>query len=188
MNQSRACLNCQRRKSRCQPSPNGPGPCSYCTRAGKDCSFVNPPNRTRLTRKNLDAVELRCSKLQALIRSLHPDLDIDLAISNLEGGQDITLPADAESDDDSPEHQEPAHEFEWNEASAPPDLEDQGEETGGMDGMATLNSYDAGYLGKSFGLWCNLMFTSLRQQLGCQLATRDRLHVARARGDELPQQ
>ncbi|KAH6950910.1 fungal-specific transcription factor domain-containing protein [Fusarium avenaceum] len=151
MNQSRACLNCQRRKSRCQPSPNGPGPCSYCARAGKDCSFVNPPNRTRLTRKNLDAVELRCSKLQALIRSLHPDLDIDLAISNLEGGQGITLPADAEPDDDSPEHQEPTHEFEWNEASVPPDLEDQGEETGGMDGMATLNSYDAGYLGSSSG-------------------------------------
>lgn len=109
-------------------------------------------------------MELRCSKLQALIRSLHPDLDIDLAISNLEGGQGIiALPADAESDDDSPEHQEPTHEFEWNEASVPPDLEDQGEETGGMDGMATLNSYDAGYLGMLFRLKCNLMFISHRQ-------------------------
>ncbi|KAF4335485.1 C6 transcription factor [Fusarium beomiforme] len=149
--QSRACLNCQKRKSRCQPSLNGPGPCSYCARAGKDCSFVNPPDRTRLTRKNLDALEQRCSRLEALIRSLHPDLDIDNAIANLEAGQEVILPPEPESGAESPHHEEPAHEYEWSEPSLPPDFDGQNDEAGAMDGMATLNSLDAGYLGSSSG-------------------------------------
>lgn len=147
--QPRACLNCQKRKSRCQPSVNGPGPCSYCARAGKDCSFVNPPDRTRLTRKNLDAIELRCNKLEALIRSLHPDMDIDAALANLESGQQVIRRTEPESDDDSPEHEEPAHEYEWSEPSLPPDFDSQNDEAAIMDGMATLNSLDAGYLGMS---------------------------------------
>ncbi|KAG4253833.1 hypothetical protein FPRO03_07793 [Fusarium proliferatum] len=149
--QPRACLNCQKRKSRCQPSVNGPGPCSYCARAGKDCSFVNPPDRTRLTRKNLDAMELRCNKLEALIRSLHPDMDIDAALANLESGQQVSRRTEPESDDDSPEHEEPAHEYEWSEPSLPPDFDSQNDEAAAMDGMATLNSLDAGYLGSSSG-------------------------------------
>ncbi|KAF5585242.1 C6 transcription factor [Fusarium pseudocircinatum] len=149
--QLRACLNCQKRKSRCQPSVNGPGPCSYCARAGKDCSFVNPPDRTRLTRKNLDAIELRCNRLEALIRSLHSDMDIDAALANLESGQEVIKRTEPESDDDSPEHEEPAHEYEWSEPSLPPDFDSQNDEAAAMDGMATLNSLDAGYLGSSSG-------------------------------------
>ncbi|KAH7259407.1 fungal-specific transcription factor domain-containing protein [Fusarium redolens] len=149
--QLRACLNCQKRKSRCQPSLNGPGPCSYCARAGKDCSFVNPPDRTRLTRKNLDAMEQRCNKLESLIRSLHPDMDIDVALANLEAGQEAIRRTEQESDDESPEHEEPAHEYEWSEPSLPPDFDSQNDEAGAMDGMATLNSLDAGYLGSSSG-------------------------------------
>lgn len=146
--QIRACLNCQKRKSRCQPRAEGPGPCSYCARAGKDCSFVNPPNRTRLTRKNLDKIEQRCNQLEALIRSLHPDLDIDLAIANLQAGQEVIVAPEPESNDSSPQHQEPAHEYEWNEPSLPPDFDNHDNEARAMDGMATLNSLDAGYLGK----------------------------------------
>lgn len=147
LNQQRACLNCQKRKSRCQPNANGFGPCSYCDRVGKDCSFVNPPDRTRLTRANLDALERRCNQLQALVRSLHPDLDIDVAIANLEAGRDISKSVGPASNHGSPEAEEPAHEFEWNEASLHLTLEAPNGDPGVLDGMATLNSLDAGYLG-----------------------------------------
>lgn len=142
LNPARACVNCQKRKSRCQPS--GPGaPCSYCARAGKECSFGRPPDRTRLTRKNLDAVEHRCGQLQALLRSMHPELDIEAALTGLE-----TVGSD---DEDPEEREEPAHEFEWHEALIPPDDESPAGDLGGMDGMATLSSLDAGYLGSSSG-------------------------------------
>lgn len=110
---------------------------------------MNPPDRTRLTRKNLDAIEQRCNRLEALIRSLHPGMDIDVALANLEAGQEVIRRTEQESDDDSPEHEEPAHEYEWSEPSLPPDFDCQNDEAGAMDGMATLNSLDAGYLGMS---------------------------------------
>ncbi|KAF9776822.1 hypothetical protein IL306_004940 [Fusarium sp. DS 682] len=96
-------------------------------------------------------MEQRCNRLEALIRSLHPDLDIDVAIANLEAGQEVIAPPEPESEDDSPDHEEPVHEYEWSEPSLPPDFDSQNEEAGAMDGMATLNSLDAGYLGSSSG-------------------------------------
>ncbi|KAF5646034.1 C6 transcription factor [Fusarium sp. NRRL 52700] len=89
--------------------------------------------------------------LETLIRSLHPDMDIDAALTNLESGQEVIGRTEPESDDDSPEHEEPAHEYEWSEPSLPPDFDSQNDEAAAMDGMATLNSLDAGYLGSSSG-------------------------------------
>lgn len=65
----RACLACQRRKTKCIPSGDGQ-PCEYCTKTGKRCQFAEPPNRTPLTRKNLDDLESRCHHLEAIIESL----------------------------------------------------------------------------------------------------------------------
>ncbi|KAH6887681.1 fungal-specific transcription factor domain-containing protein [Thelonectria olida] len=156
--QPRACLNCQKRKSRCLLSGNGGrGPCSYCSRTGKTCSFVNPPDRTPLTRKNLDAAELRCAQLQSLLRSLHPDLDIDEAITSSSANGRVNLPPapfnpsrSHPKSGDTTDHDQPAHEFEWHETS-PPDSESPGGEVRIQDGMALLSTLDAGYLGSSAG-------------------------------------
>ncbi|KAI0533983.1 fungal-specific transcription factor domain-containing protein [Xylaria digitata] len=81
---SRACCNCQKRKSRClRAHPEDPS-CIYCTKTQKRCIFGSPPDRTPLTRKNLDAAELQVAQLRALLRSLHPDLDINAAVRNLD--------------------------------------------------------------------------------------------------------
>ncbi|KAK7431020.1 hypothetical protein QQZ08_002550 [Neonectria magnoliae] len=152
--QSRACLNCQKRKSRCLLSQNGDKPCAYCSRTGKICSFVNPPNRTPLTRRNLDAAELRCAQLQSLLQSLHPQLNVDLAIANLEAeGQGGIEPVDFDDTQTriSAEREQPAHKFEWHETLLPLD---SGSPTGNVrvkDGMAMLSTLDAGYLGSSSG-------------------------------------
>ncbi|KAH7155918.1 fungal-specific transcription factor domain-containing protein [Dactylonectria macrodidyma] len=152
--QSRACLNCQKRKSRCLLSRNGGGPCSYCSRTGKTCSFVNPPDRTPLTRRNLDAAELRCVQLQSLLQSLHPHLDIDAAIANFDSNGPNNPPnldfedtqAEIEADQD-----QPAHEFEWHESALPIHSGSPAGDLRMKDGMATLSTLDAGYLGSSSG-------------------------------------
>ncbi|KAI9148959.1 Regulatory protein GAL4 [Paramyrothecium foliicola] len=154
---SRACLNCQKRKSRCMPNEQGVGPCSYCARAGKTCSFGAPPDRTPLTRRNLDIAELRCARLQALLRSLHPELDIESALADLGTGSQSHAAAIAPLDPDEPrspspqEQDEPVHEFEWHEASLSVRSDSPDAESNTKDGMATLSSLDAGYLGSSSG-------------------------------------
>lgn len=64
---TRACLECQRRKTRCVLNGDS-RVCSYCSKASKTCLFDKPPSRTPLTRKNLDAVEARCEELERLLR------------------------------------------------------------------------------------------------------------------------
>ncbi|KAH7001017.1 fungal-specific transcription factor domain-containing protein [Ilyonectria destructans] len=152
--QPRACLNCQKRKSRCLLSRTGGGPCSYCSRTGKTCSFVNPPDRTPLTRRNLDAAELRCLQLQSLLQSLHPQLNIDVAIANLDAnGRSNATPIDFEDVQAQIEtdQDQPAHEFEWHETSLPLDSGSPAGDLRIKDGMATLSTLDAGYLGSSSG-------------------------------------
>ncbi|CAM1509711.1 Fc.00g000460.m01.CDS01 [Cosmosporella sp. VM-42] len=143
---TRACINCQRRKSRCRGASAGNGPCSYCARTGKACSFEDPPDRTPLTRKNLDAAEHRCTQLRALLRSLHPDLDIDSALRRLGLEQDASKQGLQEIGESTPHH------YEWHECSLSPGCKPSSQQ-GAMatDGMATLSTTDSGYLGSSSG-------------------------------------
>ncbi|CAH0046907.1 unnamed protein product [Clonostachys solani] len=141
---TRACINCQRRKSRCVRSVGrgrtGDGaPCSYCAQTGKSCSFENPPDRTPLTRNNLDAAELRCAQLRSLIKSLNPDLDIDSAI-----GQQAHTPSSSQAIEAAWDAST-LHEYEWHEDSLSPEAEHH--RLAGSDGMATISNNDSGYLG-----------------------------------------
>jgi hypothetical protein len=85
---------------------------------------------------------------------LHPDLDIDEAIANVNTiGQPNPPPAPFDPSESHPksgdttDHDQPAHEFEWHETS-PPDTESPGGEVRIQDGMALLSTLDAGYLGE----------------------------------------
>lgn len=164
---SQACVNCQKRKTRCIGT-NGPGQsCSYCSRAGKPCSFEAPPQRTALTRRNLDAAERRCSRLERLIRSLHPDMDIASALESFDHQEPSAtgplVPGDTQLPESPAISQPPAGEYEWNEdVSDPPatgSLKNNMEDGDGLgdglgdgvgDGMATLVTDKAGYLGELY--------------------------------------
>ncbi|GKT48110.1 uncharacterized protein ColSpa_08291 [Colletotrichum spaethianum] len=136
----RACVNCQKRKSRCMRGNALNDPCSYCAKTGKTCSFESPPDRTPLTRKNLDKAELRCTQLRNLLRSLNPDLDIESALRDADGqqaGDDDDSHTPEESDEITP------HSYEWHEGSLSPECKSSTYEN---DGMATLSTHDSGYL------------------------------------------
>ena len=138
----RACVNCQKRKTRCLRSGDT-GPCSYCARRRKNCSFEGPPDRTPLTRKNLDASEHRCAQLGALLQSISPGLDIDTALQQFESEPSPTEgPAPAEINDSTPDS------YEWHEGSLSPECRSPNwGTTMTTDGMATLSTTDSGYLG-----------------------------------------
>ncbi|KAJ5287886.1 transcriptional regulatory protein C1F7.11c [Penicillium angulare] len=143
----RACINCQKRKTRCYRTGSDSGPCSYCARKGKTCSFESPPDRTPLTRRNLDAAENRCTKLRSLLRSLNPEVDIEAALEQLSPEQDDTeSPIVDENSEPTPDS------YEWHEGSLSPEdtvLDEKKAVT--TDGMATLPTNDSGYLGCSSG-------------------------------------
>ncbi|KAJ1324623.1 transcriptional regulatory protein GAL4 [Microdochium nivale] len=80
---TRACVNCQKRKSRCARSSIAGEPCAYCARAGKPCSFQEPPRRTALTRDNLSAAQTEVLRLRRLVRTLQPGIDLDAALLHL---------------------------------------------------------------------------------------------------------
>lgn len=138
---SRACVNCQKRKSRCVRSTIADdSACTYCARAGKPCSFETPPDRTPLTRRNLDASEARCAQLTSLLRSLHPELDIEASLTQI-------LRPNPEQAGQHEESSEPPHEFEWHEPALLSDGSSPDDPEGLGDGMANLATSDAGYLG-----------------------------------------
>lgn len=90
-------------------------------------------------------------QLQSLLQSLHPQLNIDAAIANLHAnGQSNAPPIDFEDAQAQIEtdRDQPAHEFEWHETSLPLDSGSPGD-LRIKDGMATLSTLDAGYLGMS---------------------------------------
>lgn len=153
----RACINCQKRKTRCYQPGSGSGSCSYCTRKGKTCSFESPPDRTPLTRKNLDAAENRCTKLRSLLRSLNPEVDVEAALDHLSSEQDdIELPIVGENPEPTPDS------YEWHEGSLPPEYTVLNEgNTITTDGMATLPTNDSGYLGISTRTLPTTVFFSL---------------------------
>lgn len=150
----RACLQCQRRKTRCIPSENG-GACVYCQKMSKSCEFGDPPSRTPLTRKNLDQVETRCRKLEALVRSLQPNVDIDDTLhdrscNHMPGSRaesNVRAPPEIISTD-SPTTIV-THSYEWQEALGHRSGQMSPSRRSGQDGMASLGAHDsqAGYLG-----------------------------------------
>lgn len=142
----RACVECQKRKTRCIIDPNegGTESCVYCNKVGKRCIFEGPPDRTSLTRKNLDAAEWRCKQLESLLHSLNPDMDIEDAIKSESGGSNVVPESRITRSSTA------SDEFEWHEGTpGTPGVSKSDDVTG--DGMAILPSkaQEAGYLGKS---------------------------------------
>lgn len=144
---ARACVNCQKRKSRCLRGDGRNGPCSYCARTGKTCSFEAPPDRTPLTRKELDAAEDQCKKLRVLLRSLNPDVDIESALKGLQGRTTRTDTRlrhqnHSDSEKDPVDEQSSSCSYEWHEQA--PHLESCSQAS---DGMAMIATNESGYLG-----------------------------------------
>ncbi|KAJ8133430.1 hypothetical protein O1611_g188 [Lasiodiplodia mahajangana] len=112
----------------------------------------SPPDRTPLTRRNLDAAEIQVVQLRALLKSLHPDLDIDAAIKGLHTrGSAVSLPVQlgsppAEADRPMPQN------YEWHEGSLSVNTGRAGNTIASNDGMANLLiDENSGYLGGSSG-------------------------------------
>ncbi|KAI7339235.1 hypothetical protein KC315_g1357 [Hortaea werneckii] len=143
----RACLQCQKRKTKCVPS-NDSRKCAFCVKAGKSCTFSAPVSRTPLTRKNLDEAESRCNELEALLEnrsraaasnSAQADAFEDARLG-LESPRARTTTA--ETTESTP--------YEWNETTEGV-LESSGDgRIRALDGMVSGSSA-AGYLGTSSG-------------------------------------
>lgn len=136
----RACLECQKRKTRCIIDSGESTECIYCQKTGKRCVFEEPPDRTSLTRKNLDAAEWRIKQLESLIHSMDPRVDIEDAINGMKQTSEqrsITRSSTA------------SDEFEWHEGT--PGITGMSKSDEALDGMAILpaKAQEAGYLGKS---------------------------------------
>ncbi|KAI0487007.1 fungal-specific transcription factor domain-containing protein, partial [Xylaria cf. heliscus] len=149
---SRACTNCQKRKSRCLRAHPGDAGCMSCIKTRKSCVFKRPPDRTPLTRRNLDAAEFQIVQLRSLLASLQPDLDIDAAIRHVgTRGGSVTLPVQLESpptDADKPMQQS----YEWHEGPLSRNSGRVDKVTISNDGMANLLlDENSGYLGGSSG-------------------------------------
>ncbi|RYC64486.1 hypothetical protein CHU98_g1713 [Xylaria longipes] len=146
---SRACNNCQKKQSWCLRAHPGDPVCISCTKTRKTCVFKRPPDRTPLTRRNLDAAELQIVHLRNLLTSLQPDLDIDAAISHLGArGGSARLPVQLESppaDEDKPTQQK----YEWHEGPLSGNAGRTDNATISNDGMANLLADEnPGYLGR----------------------------------------
>ncbi|KAF3009378.1 hypothetical protein E8E14_008079 [Neopestalotiopsis sp. 37M] len=167
-----ACQNCKRSKVRCH-QPLDEEPCTRCARTGKQCNFVlDPIERTPLKRKNLDAAELRCSQLEALLRSLNPDLDIEESLAKLNqsapneqpGNQSHYSGTEADQDGDDGEPR-----YEWHEDSSLQTGQTAGNQESPSfgnqeDGMGAFSTSESGYLGSSSG-------SSLLQEIAALLPT-----------------
>ncbi|CAN6634564.1 hypothetical protein TRVA0_014S02542 [Trichomonascus vanleenenianus] len=149
---TKACKECQKRKGRC----SGGSPCGYCLKTSKPCLYEDRPARLPLTRRNLDLLERKCAKLENILRTLHPDLDLTAILdqdrcTNLGGltadmgGLTTNLARSTVEDD--PE--DPQQLLEWHEDTSGRDALE-----GYQDGtaMLDLSTYDTGYLGKSSGV------------------------------------
>ncbi|KAF7550240.1 hypothetical protein G7Z17_g5846 [Cylindrodendrum hubeiense] len=81
-------------------------------------------------------------------------LNIDAALANLDTNGEANPPAidfeDAQTQIET-DRDQPAHEFEWHETSLPLDSGSPAGDLRIKDGMATLSTLDAGYLGSSSG-------------------------------------
>lgn len=148
----RACRECQRRKSRC----SGIKPCSFCSKSGKLCVFEDRPQRTRLTRQNLDEAEQRCIALETLLRTLNPEIDVEALLKNRKKTRGAFISPSKSPDPDDVQEVDsftPLNEYEWHESPLSPLQDSSHESKGSGDGMASLPSKPdgSGYLGSSSG-------------------------------------
>lgn len=131
----RACLECQKRKTKCVAAPEAEV-CAYCQKAGKTCVFEGPHERTSLTRRNLDAAEARCKELERLLQEVRTDARTEAS------REPQSRPQNAEDPTAGP--------YEWNEGldANANDPSPDGEYT--RDGMASLARHGngSGYLGE----------------------------------------
>ncbi|KAI4716111.1 hypothetical protein E4T48_07703 [Aureobasidium sp. EXF-10727] len=159
----RACLECQKRKTKCVAAPESEI-CAYCEKAGKTCVFEGPHERTSLTRRNLDAAEARCRELERLLQ------EAQAATSGVESGQ---RKAPREPRRQQNPEDPPSGPYEWNEGldDNANDPSPDGEYT--RDGMASLTRQGngSGYLGKSSGFE---ILQSVSSLLPTQVAVVDR--------------
>ncbi|KAG8631559.1 hypothetical protein KVT40_000699 [Elsinoe batatas] len=174
---TKACTECQKRKTRCIVINNGQ-PCRYCARAGKTCTVAEPPVRTPLTRKNLEAVEARCRRLARLVHSLDPTINIEEAMSKDDIATDTIQSIGVSTDDYSPTADRADG---WREPNF--------EHVGDSDGMASLPQVNNGraFLGSSSG---SFLYQQATQLAGIQAAstssitgrrdTREQLSLSRA--------
>lgn len=133
----KACNECQRRKTKCVLSQDGP--CDFCRRAGKACVFDEPPQRTPLTRQNLDQAEARCRQLEQVLQQRETEMTPSAASRHDQ--QQPKLRANESGDGNA--------DYEWNEASDPEAREHSSDSDHARDGMAALTSRNSGsgYLG-----------------------------------------
>ncbi|KAI5856319.1 fungal-specific transcription factor domain-containing protein, partial [Tricharina praecox] len=137
-------------------------PCTFCAKTGRKCIDQPQISRIPLTRKNMDDLHDRCQRLQSLLQSIDPSIDVEDLIggslpSTTRYGHDrkqssgaessgVTTPEEEDHDSDGEEDMNQCK-FEWHEGN--PTLNDAGAAL--ADGMAGLNidSKEVGYLGRS---------------------------------------
>ncbi|KNG90644.1 hypothetical protein ANOM_001311 [Aspergillus nomiae NRRL 13137] len=142
---SGACTECQ-----C----SGSAPCAYCARSNKQCIFSGPPQRTPLTRQNLDELEHRCRALKRLLQKLNPDLDVDRALKEMNRNDTLAYVSKRGNSSITEDNPATPDRFDWSEASlVSPAAETYQSPEQGPDGMASLPSSkcDTGYLGTGSG-------------------------------------
>jgi transcriptional regulatory protein GAL4 len=149
----RACLECQKRKTKYVAAASEGDICAYCQKAGKTCVFEGPHERTSLTRRNLDAAEARCRELERLLQEVKTNTGPDA--EQKEATQESasrSVPHRPQSTEDPP-----AGPYEWNEGldASANDPSPDGEYT--RDGMASLTRQGngSGYLGEHTPRHCS---------------------------------
>lgn len=164
----RACLQCQKRKSRCVPR-DADQPCEYCEKSQRECTFPQRPSRTPLTRKNLQDAESRCQELESLLEQYRrssversslaptpvppPPVTADVTDTlPINGTQSSTRPANPEIRDEAAD----ASPYEWDETlvgdGPPPHCAQP------RDGMPSFGggNVGTGYMGECLGLRVSL--------------------------------
>lgn len=134
---ARACLQCQKRKTKCTQDPRSAA-CTYCVRARKECVFEDAPSRTPLTRKNLDALERRCAHLENLVKSLAQGVDIEAELEKAGEGREISRVGNEVGD-------AAGEDYEWHESPASTGA--KAPHVADSDGMASMAVETSGYLG-----------------------------------------
>lgn len=147
----RACLQCQRRKTKCLPGSGDS--CSYCTKAGKTCVFSEKQSRTPLTRRNLDAAEERLRQLEAALQQAGSSVPPETSRPpEPVGDYKETVEAEvATADRSSKPTEEAATPYEWNESLSGNGVHSASRARKAPDGMALFSEGGeaAGYLGES---------------------------------------
>ena len=142
--QLKACLECQKRKSKC----TGELPCAFCSKTNRSCVYTARPQRTPLTRKNLDAAEQKCQKLASLLKSLNPDVEIESLLQDSETSTNSQLASLNPPGTSHPATAGSSNEYEWHEDPLSTDDYEIQSPRHGMTLLPTDPS-DSGYLGMS---------------------------------------